>query len=178
MVKCPGCGVFLEFGTDQIGRTVERCPRCGASSFTAQPRMPPTENGPPPAVAPPPNRLPEPARYREPTPTMAKIKRTYAPRVCQTCGKSFVPTGTKQRFCTPEHNIGAAPAKIAKKPEHPERPRTPAKTAFPSPRSTRSASVVDLSGAIAKIEEQLAGLDAQRERLLGAIESLREIEAA
>jgi hypothetical protein len=29
--------------------------------------------------------------------------RTFAPRVCELCGRSFVPTGSRQRFCTSEH---------------------------------------------------------------------------
>jgi hypothetical protein len=29
--------------------------------------------------------------------------RTFAPRLCELCGRVFTPTGSRQRFCTPEH---------------------------------------------------------------------------
>jgi hypothetical protein len=29
--------------------------------------------------------------------------RTFAPRRCELCGSVFTPTGSRQRFCTPEH---------------------------------------------------------------------------
>lgn len=94
---------------------------------------------------------------------------------CQRSGREYKATGNSQKFCKECPACKAAADVPLKK--SPEKPRTPAKTAFP-PRSTRSASGIDLSGAIGEIEKQVAALDAQRERLLGAIESLRELEAA
>jgi hypothetical protein len=130
-----------------------------------------------------PDLLPAPAR-RHPSPStpMATTK-TFAPRNCllDSCRTEFIPSGSTHRFCCVEHrdeyNDAKKPTKKAKA-EKPEKKRKRIDTGRPSPRSTRSASGIDLSGAIAKIEEQVAALDAQRERLLGAIESLRELEAA
>lgn len=102
---------------------------------------------------------------------------------CQRSGAEFKARGPAQKWCgtCPDCKAAAsaasAPTKKAKA-EKPETKRPPRNTGFVSPRSTRSASSVDLSGAIEKIEEQVAALDAQRERLLGAIESLRELETA
>lgn len=113
---------------------------------------------------------------------MAKIVKK-----CQRSGKEFSAKGPAQKWCgtCPECREAAAEKTPApkKKPAKPqaqaeETPRPKRATGFSRARSTPSASGIDLSGAIGKIEEQIAALDAQRERLLGAIESLRAIEAA
>lgn len=125
--------------------------------------------------------------YRQPSSsTPMAAPRTYAPRKCMlpSCGKEFTPTGSKQRFCGVDHRdlFNGAPSKA--KASKPEKKRKPASTGFASPRS-KPVPTPGLDGAIAHIEqeiasvdEQIAGLNAQKERLLGAIESLQEIAAA
>jgi hypothetical protein len=178
MVKCPrGCGVFLEFGTDQLGRTVERCPRCGATGMTVQS----------------PHHLRDAAGAGAPATTrsITSIEYSHATtkrrldQELQTQRREFKANGPNAKYCgaCPQCLEVAAdalePTTRKPKADKPEKKRKRIETGHrpASPRSTRSASGIDLSGAIAKIEEQVAALDAQRERLLGAIESLRELEA-
>jgi hypothetical protein len=134
------------------------------------PPTPPKEPGPLSARA----RRPLP-----PTPTMPEFQ----PKDCAKCGEEFTPKGANSKFCTEECARAAkAPAAAAAAPkvkvEKPRKKRTPAKTAFASPRKTAGKTRFGVAGAIEKLEEEIAALDAQRDRLEGAIASLREFETA
>lgn len=134
----------------------------------------------------PPRNDPAPSNRQPSSSTSMATTKTFAVRECQleTCGQEFTPTGSKQRFCSVAHReaFNGAPKKA--KADKPEKKRKAASTGFAASRS-RPFPTPGLDGAIAHIEqeivsveEQIAALNAQRERLLGAIESLQEIAAA
>lgn len=167
-VKCPnGCGAWLQFGTDTLGRTIESCPSCdrrdrspaavsSAASGPAAPliRMPSRRSRPvliadrpdsprPRIVASSARPHPRPSPSPLPEISMPRKSPTFAPRTCDFCQEEFAPTGSKQRYCTPAHKD--ADARGETKGPKPRRIRTgfvaetPAKNGGGAERDRRAA---------------------------------------
>lgn len=190
-IRCPkGCGEWLVFTADAIGRMRERCPKCDGTARATPPR-PGELRAPQIAALPadPPPRRPtpplqsvslspgDPSRSRslsqKPSAEPSMATKVY-PKKCARSGKAFTSPGPAGKFC------GTCPEcrAIASGDSPPEKKRKPASTGFVPPRSTPAASGSGIEGAIEKLEEEIATLDARRERLLGLIETMREFEAA
>lgn len=94
--RCHRCGEYLEFCTDAIGRSLERCPRCKRSELMG---INAAEADAEDAL-----RAARAAMAERPAQPhhLAGRAKSFAPKVCElaTCAKPFVPKSGNQRFCT------------------------------------------------------------------------------
>lgn len=177
--KCPrGCGSWLSFGTDEIGRTREDCPKCGRLPLAPpapRPRLKGDEDREPIELPP-----TQPVRHHTTIDTPMPFEKK-----CKRSGKPFTADGRSAQFChtCPECTKAEGGASAPEKKKKPraagakeEKPRAPRNTGFRA-ETPRAKPTGPYAGAIGRLLDELEDLELKRTQILDAIAALEKLAA-